>query len=95
MIDGVDRWDHCRSTKNILFITMAPRGIDGSMMGSRSVKPTAASKIPLVYVDIMEDKNEQLGCLPAMSCSVWTNMMFVVPVVSKFSVLYLYVGLEH
>ena len=65
------------------------------MMGSRSVKPTAASKIPLVYVDIMEDKNEQLGCLPVMSCSVWTNMMFVVPVVSKFPVLYHYVDLEH
>ena len=60
---------------------MAPRGMDGSMLGPRFVKPTAASNIPLVF-DIMEDKVDQLGCLPPMYCSVWTNMMFVVPVVS-------------
>ena len=60
---------------------MAPRGLDVSMLGTRSVKPSAVSNIPLVYD--LEDKDDQLRCLPPMSCSVWTNMMFVVPVVSK------------
>ena len=70
---------------------MAPRGIDGSMMGPRSVKPTAVYDIPLVYDGIQEDKADtmQLGCLPSMSCSIWTNMMFVVPVVSLLLSLFL------
>ena len=68
----------------ILFVnTMAPRGIDVSMLGSRSIKPSAASNIPLDY-DIIDKDEQSLGCLPPISCSVWTNMMFVVPVVSRF-----------